>query len=237
MSSIYSYKSISQQFKDVDLKGRMVSGYFSAFNVKDSDGDIILPGAFKKSIDERGPKSNRPRIKWFLNHDSWQVPGVLKELQEDSYGLAYTGVVGTHNLGNDFLKMVDSGIITEHSHGFRIVTEERRDDVNYIKESYLYEGSSLTAWGANEFTPLTGVKQQFDKERIIERIKRLEKFCKDSDATDETIEALLIEVKQLSQLVVSLTTEPEQSTQPEKEEKAINLDVAAIYTHLQTIKF
>lgn len=204
---IYQYKAIPCEFKDIDKKEGIVKGYFSAFGVKDSDNDIVVKGAFAKSIKERGPASARPRIKWFLNHDATQVPGVLKELYEDDYGLAYTGKAGTHNLGRDFIKMAESGIITEHSHGFRVVAEEQKSDANYMTELYLYEGSSLTAWGANEYTPLTGMKSEDRIDKISERVKRLEKFCRNTDATDECVEGLLIEIKQLSQLLIDYSTQ------------------------------
>jgi hypothetical protein len=62
----------------------------------------------------------------------------------------------------------------------------------------LYEGSSLTSWGANEYTPMLGLKSMSGK---VERIKKLEKFIKHTDATDETIELLMLEIKQLYQLL------------------------------------
>lgn len=224
MEKIYQYKHLSFELKDIDNKEGIVKGYFSAFNAKDSDGDIIVPGAFQKSIDERGPKSTQPRIKWFLDHDPTQVPGVLLELKEDNYGLAYVGKAGTHALGRDFLKMAESGIITEHSHGFRTVKEEKKSDANYMYELFLMEGSSLKAWGANQYTPLTGVKSEIKAQQIADRIKRLESFCRNTDATDECIEGLLIEIKQLSQLLItSLTTSSsttqaaEKALEPEKE--------------------
>jgi hypothetical protein len=36
-----------------------------------------------------------------------------------------------------------------------------------LKEIQLWEGSSLTAWGANQLTPLTGIKGM-DKENVLE---------------------------------------------------------------------
>jgi HK97 family phage prohead protease len=224
MSKVYQYKSLNLELKDVDRKEGVVMGYFAAFGNKDSDGDIIVPGAFKKSIEERGPNSVHPRIKWFIDHDPTQVPGVLKALEEDAYGLKYTGKVGTHALGQDFLKMAESGIITEHSHGFRIISEERKSDANYITESFLMEGSALKAWGANQYTPLVGVKSELKAEQIADRIKRLEKFCKNTDATDDCIESLMIEIKQLSQLLIDLIKTSSSTTEavvetpmPEKE--------------------
>ena len=53
MNEILSYKSIVGEVKDVDTKKRVITGYLSGFDNKDYDGDIIVKGAFKKSIDER----------------------------------------------------------------------------------------------------------------------------------------------------------------------------------------
>jgi len=40
--------------QDVDLKSRTVTGYFSKFDNIDSDRDMIVYGAFSKTIKERG---------------------------------------------------------------------------------------------------------------------------------------------------------------------------------------
>jgi HK97 family phage prohead protease len=199
---IYGYKRLSQDIKDVDAKKGIVTGYFSAFNIKDSDGDIILPGSFKRSIEEWQPKG---RIKHLLNHDPRQPLGKITELREDSYGLYYESQIGKHNLGQDFIKMVESDLVKEHSIGFNIKGQRKAENANEIYDIVLYEGSSLTSWGANEYTPLLGLKSADDR---AQRIKRLEKFVKHSDATDETIELLMLEIKQLNQLVEDLSSVP-----------------------------
>ncbi|HEY4613744.1 MAG TPA: hypothetical protein VII11_12230, partial [Bacteroidota bacterium] len=53
----YLTKSIpvSIALKDVDQKKGIVMGYAAAFNNRDHDGDIIRPGAFKRTIAARGP--------------------------------------------------------------------------------------------------------------------------------------------------------------------------------------
>lgn len=205
---IYTYKNLSLEIKDVDKKEGIVSGYFSAFGMIDSDGDIIRPGSFVKSIQENGPDSAKPRIKHLMNHDPSKPLGVLKELKEDQYGLFYTSKVGTHALGQDFIKMVESDLVKEHSIGFRTIKESKNTKENYneITEVKLYEGSSLTGWGANEHTPLLGMKSDVDT--LNERIKAFEKFIRNTDATDETIEFCLLEIKQLAALVESMTTKP-----------------------------
>lgn len=216
MEKIYQYKHFEHQFKDVDTKEGIVTGYFSAFNNVDSDGDIIRKGAFVRTIQENGPKSRKPRIKHLLNHDPSKPLGNLLDLKEDDYGLYYESKVGTHQLGVDFLKMVESELIKEHSIGFRILKRNQLQDYEgYMKnpgagwfeitEIKLYEGSSLTAWGANENTPLTGMKEADKVSHLEKRIKSLEAFCRTSDASDECIEALLLEMKQWQSLFAEIT--------------------------------
>jgi HK97 family phage prohead protease len=166
----------------------------------DSDGDIMMPGAFKRSIQDWGPEA-KGRVKHLLNHDPSQPLGKIVELKEDSYGLYYRSQVGTHRLGQDFIKMVESGLIGEHSIGFRTLREQKAAEANEIHEVMLFEGSSLTAWGANEYTPILGIKSLEECTKIQEQIKTFEKFIRNSDVTDETIELCLIKVRQLAQAI------------------------------------
>jgi len=199
-SMIYNYKSFEANVKDVDSKKGEVSGYFSAFGMVDSDGDIIMPGAFKRSIQDWGPEA-KGRVKHLLNHDPSQPLGKIMELREDEYGLYYRSQVGSHKLGQDFIKMVESGLIGEHSIGFRTLREQAGMEANEIYEVMLFEGSSLTAWGANEYTPILGIKSLEQCAKIQEQIKTFEKFIRNSDVTDETIELCLIKVRQLAQAI------------------------------------
>ena len=219
MKAIFSYKTqiIPAAIKDVDGKKGIVTGYFAKFDNVDADGDIIRKGAFTKSILETGPASTQPRIKHLLNHNTNQPLGVLVTLSEDSFGLNYESQIGSHALGQDFIKMVESDLITEHSIGYQVMKfNQIQDYQDYMKnpavgmceltDLKLWEGSSLTAWGANQQTPLTGLKSaKEDLQALVNRQKNLEKFCRNSTATDETIELLLIECKQLTQLIIENT--------------------------------
>ena len=227
---IYNYKTLELEVKDVDKKEGIVSGYFSAFNIKDADGDIIHPGAFSKTIGDLFPKG---RIKHLMNHNPSQPLGKILELKEDSYGLFYRSQIGTHALGRDFIKMVESDLIKEHSIGFNDLTPEDKrkgDGFNNITEVKLYEGSSLTAWGANEFTPLVEMKGVNKLESIMDRVKNLEKFVRSTDATDETVELLLIQIKQLSQIIetMSSTQAADKAPEPPKESKEAVIDFLTI---------
>ena len=202
---IYNYKTFDLQVKDVDAKSGVVAGYFSAFASVDSDGDILMPGAFKRSIQDWGV-DGKQRIKHLLNHNPSQPLGKLTVLKEDNFGLYYESKIGTHQLGKDFIKMVESGLIGEHSIGFKTLREQKGSDANEIHDVMLFEGSSLTAWGANENTPLIGMKGMKNIEQIQDQIKSFEKFIRDSDVSDETIDLCLIKVKQLAQTIKQMQT-------------------------------
>jgi hypothetical protein len=203
-SMIYNYKHYDLEVKDVDAKSGTVTGYFSAFGMVDSDGDIMMPGAFKRSIQDWGP-DGKGRVKHLLNHNPSQPLGKINILKEDSYGLYYESKVGSHQLGKDFIKMVESGLIGEHSIGFRTLNEQKGTNGNELVDVMLFEGSSLTAWGANEHTPLLGLKGM-KIEKVQEQIKSFEKFIRESDVTDETIDLCLIKVKQLAQAVEQMNS-------------------------------
>lgn len=230
MDKLYIYKndSLSANITDADSKKGIVTGYFSKFNNVDGDGDIIKKGSFAKTIKEQGPNSGQPRIKHLLNHDPSQPLGKLISLKEDADGLSYESQIGTHTLGLDFIKMVESGLITEHSIGFKIVKRNQiqsYEDYNKrpekglfeISEIKLYEGSSLTAWGANPLTPITSLKSELNIDLILSHQFAIEKFCKNTDATDETIQMLLLHSKQLTQLICDIKNSivPTEITQPQ----------------------
>lgn len=221
---MYNYKSLGMEVKDVDAKKGIVTGYFSAFGMVDSDGDIIMPGAFKRSIQDWGPKG-KGRIKHLLNHDPSKPLGKIAELDEDGYGLKYESLVGTHSLGKDFIKMVESGLIAEHSIGFKTLREQKGAEANEIHEVMLFEGSSLTAWGANENTPLLGLKNMGTIADIQAQIKSFEKFIRDSDVTDETIDLCLIKVKQLAQALEQMSsTEAVIATPPQQKNDVVPVE-------------
>ncbi|MFD2597517.1 HK97 family phage prohead protease [Sphingobacterium corticis] len=191
-------KGINQGFKDVDVKQGIVTGYFAHFGSKDSDGDIIVAGAFAKSIRENGPESNHPRIKHLLDHNKKNAIAKITVLKEDDFGLYYESKAGRHTAGQDFLKMVEDGIITEHSHGYITLKEQQKADANYIYENILLEGSSLQFWGANANTPIIGIKSEIE---VIATITMLEKALRNATYTDETCIQLNERIKSLSSLL------------------------------------
>jgi HK97 family phage prohead protease len=206
-------KNCTLEVKDVTSDG-IVTMYVSAFDNIDSDGDVMVKGAYEKTISERGPKGSN-RIKQLWQHETWNPIGVPLEMEEDSMGLLVRSYISDIR-GGDYRKMYKEGIITEHSVGFQTMKEDRMQDARYIKEVKLWEYSAVT-WGANERTPV--LAKSNDKETIQReanrRYKAISKALRDGTYTDDTMHLFEVEVKYLTDLIISLTEPEQKATQDE----------------------
>lgn len=224
---MYKTKSIVGGLKDLDLKNRIVTGYLSAFGNKDHVGDIIIKGAFTKSIAERKDKI------FFLNQHNWDQPhGKFSVLQEDEKGLYFESTPLTDtSYSSDLLKLYDAGIINEHSIGFQTILDDfdEEKDARILKELKLYEGSNVTM-GANSETPFMGVKSGIKESG--DQIKRIIKMLRSGDVTDDTMALLEIALKQYEEHLINLgkeiAAEPVKATSPEPSD-----DTQAIYDALK----
>jgi HK97 family phage prohead protease len=164
------YKAIPS-FAKVE-EDRTVSGFASVFGNVDSYGDRVMPGAFKKSINE-----GMRRVKHLWSHNPFEPPtAAIKEIREagrrelpdeilDLYpdakgGLLVTRVYLDTPRGNEILEGIKTGAISEMSFGFDVMkweNEEVRDgelkgmNVRNLKELRLWDTSDVT-WGANSAT-------------------------------------------------------------------------------------
>ena len=145
--------------KDFDDTTRIVKGYASVFSNRDSDKDVIMKGAFKRSVKALGP-DGADRIKLLAQHKLDRPIGKMVVLKEDSEGLYMEAKFGTHREGEDYYRMTKEGIINEFSVGFNIVKAEENDsggdDISEIK---LWEVSMVTI-AANDKAIVTDVKSQ-----------------------------------------------------------------------------
>lgn len=185
--------------KDVDMSKRVVTGLASTFGNEDSDGDIMVPGAYAKTIQERGREGSN-RI-WHLDqhHVMRRVnkPKLLQEKTEgNTRGLYFETKFPDTQLGNDLLVLYQEGAITEHSVGIDVLARSEEDN-REIREVKLWEVSSVT-WGANPVTPSLGVKNKDGNEftaldAASEHMSRLRSVLKEgvSDAMAHRLELQL----------------------------------------------
>ena len=193
-------KSLGLIAKVEDVSERTVSAYWSNFGNKDFDGDIILKGAFKKTINDR---SKENPILFLKNHNFDNHISTAHEVFEDSKGLLARYKLPNTTQGNDTLEMYKEGFYNQHSIGFKTLQQDRENDANYIKEIKLFEGS-VVPFGANNLTPMVSITKslQFHYDTVPNSLQeeydnavRLMKCWKGSDEAflEIQVKALLLE--------------------------------------------
>jgi HK97 family phage prohead protease len=216
-ASIYSTKS-SGEIKDIDNNKREIAIYLSKFDNLDSDNDIIQKGAFKKSLNERGPGSQGNRKIQFLRHHDWTKQiGVFTKLEEDESGLFAVGKLGTSSLGEDAWRDYNEGIIREHSIGYQLLTDKvkfvkdesiKGGGYNLIQEVVLFEGSAVT-FGSNDLTNVVGVVKGQNKTKYIddvsEELVRVIGALSKGQGSDERLYSLEMRAKYLTAQLKSLS--------------------------------
>lgn len=208
----YQVKDISTAVEDIDMQSRKVKAVWARTGNIDLDNDIILPTAFTKTIAERGPKGKN--VVWSLvDHKSSMkyALGKPEELYMDGDMLvAITPIIETE-IGEDILKLYEAGLINQHSIGFSTVKSEFNNDsgIRTITELMLYEGSAVL-WAANPETPTLEVfKGNVEdlKEHLSVRLDKLCSAVKHGKFTDETFGILEIEIKQIQDAILQITTQ------------------------------
>ena len=183
--------------KDVDVERRMIEGYYSVFDYKDSDGDIMMKGCYTKTIKENGP-NGKNRIMHLYQHDPLTVLGKPSMLVEDEKGLYFRTAITDTQLGTDVLKLYRDGVLKEHSVGISFVRRDfsNEDEAYIVNEVKMWEGSTVT-WGANEMA-LGGMAKGSQKDQV-DQYKTLVRAFDSGDYTDETFMLIEMHIKNLEE--------------------------------------
>lgn len=197
------YKQTSIGIDDIDETNGIVSGYGSIFGNIDSDNDIILAGAYTKTLQENGS-----RVRYCNQHRIDQPLGKFTELREDGTGLYFVAQVPKTRMGEDILLLMKNGVITENSVGIMpIIKENRADGVRLLKECKLYEISCVTL-AANPMALITDAKGEINQDLLAKRFDILAKMIKKENVSDELGYAIEGELMKLKSLFVDVTTRP-----------------------------
>jgi HK97 family phage prohead protease len=119
------------------------SGYAAVFNNEDLGRDVILSGAFEKSL------ARRPagKVKMLRQHDPEEPIGIWLDLGEDKRGLRAKGKLILDTVkGRETYALMRAGALDGLSIGFRTVKDrfDRAKGVRYLEEIDLPEISVVT---------------------------------------------------------------------------------------------
>ena len=153
-------KYLNFQVKSVDLEEGVISGYASVFGNVDSYGDIVVRGAFSKSI-EKIEKTGKV-ISVFYGHnmeDPRANIGRVIELREDSRGLFFKAQLDLS--GNTYgllvYEQLKDGRLDSLSFGFSVINGANTEAGYELRELELYE-ISVVPIPANQEALITEVK-------------------------------------------------------------------------------
>lgn len=139
-------------------------GYASVFNKVDRGNDLILPGAFKRSVLDRGAES----IKLLWQHDPSAPVGFIEEIFEDSHGLYMRGkLLLDLEKAREAYRLLTAGVLDSLSIGFHTLQSDvRSDGVRLLKAVDLWE-VSLVTFPMNEGAKILSIKTENLPENIL----------------------------------------------------------------------
>lgn len=170
------------EVKEVEKDGiryGIIAGYASTYDI-DRVGDRVVPGAFKKTIDNFISKNRK--IRMFYQHDEDELIGGFDPvlMREDDKGLF---VVGEINLGVrrglEAYNLAKQGVLTDMSIGYSVIDFGMVKGIRELKEIELWE-ISLVSEPANPSARIVQVKSGIeDVKKACESKREIEKLFKE----------------------------------------------------------
>ena len=124
--------------------GLKVEGYASYFGEIDRGGDIVVKGAYAKSLTAHATRGGQVKMLW--QHDPAQPIGVWDEVREDARGLFVKGrILDEVARGREAAALIAAGAIDGLSIGYRTVKATKNDKgQRLLNELELWEVSLVT---------------------------------------------------------------------------------------------
>ena len=161
---------LTKQRLDIPLTVKSVSdsgefeGYGSVFGVKDSYSDIIVPGAFQKSLAAWQEKGRMPALLW--QHNMSEPIGIYTEMREDETGLFLKGrlLIDDDPLAKRAHAHMKAGSLSGLSIGYVLNDYEydKAKDAFVLKDIDLWE-VSLVTFPANDEARISNVKSLLER--------------------------------------------------------------------------
>ena len=144
--------------------GRTFKGHGSIFGNVDLGGDIVMPGAFNKSLKAN---DDLPLMAWM--HDITQIPGAWRKVAEDERGLAVEGELAKTQLGEDARTLMKMGAIKGLSIGYTIQDFDFDRDGNRLLRQVDAKEISIVSMPMNPAAVVSSVKSIMGTGSLRER--------------------------------------------------------------------
>ena len=175
------------------LNSREFEGHGSVFRNVDLGGDIVVPGAFKRSLATHAKAGTMPQMFWMHRPD--QVPGVWSDMREDDRGLYVKGELVDTALGNEMRTLLSRKAVRGLSIGYRATDTDYDADGNRIlKEVDLWE-VSLVSLAMNPMARVEAAKSRLSPQgEYVPTEREFERILRDAGCSRKTALTLVARV-------------------------------------------
>lgn len=148
------------EIKNLTEDGTFI-GYGAIFNNTDSYNDVIVPGAFNKTI-----KKNPKEIKFLYQHKHDSPIGYFSSIEQDDIGLKIQGHFLTElEKGKEAYLLCKNNVLNSFSIGYSVKDFEIIDKKRYLKDIDVRE-ISLVTFPANKDAIMLSFKSQKENNEI-----------------------------------------------------------------------
>lgn len=181
------------EVKKTDDQSGVFEGYASVFGEVDSHSDIVMPGAFTKSLAEDHKAKNR-LVPMLWHHDPASPIGVYREIAEDEKGLLVKGEINLDVArGREAYSLVKQGAISGLSIGYRTVRASKgKGDgaTRHLHELQLGE-ISLVTFPSGDTARVHGYKAA----EALQTLSECEQYLRDVGFTHKEAKAFIARAK------------------------------------------
>lgn len=169
------------------------SGYASVFGNVDAYGDMVMPGAFTKSLAEK-----KPALLW--QHNSREPIGVWQNFKENEKGLFATGQLLVDGVARakEAYALLKAGALNGLSIGYMLNEYEwvktNEEEFRKLTEIDLWE-VSLVTFPANDEARISDVKEAISE---LESVRDVEGYLREAGLSRSEAKGIISQLKTLS---------------------------------------
>lgn len=180
----------------LDIKGlseKEFEGHGSAFGNVDLGGDVVIPGAFTKTLAKHEKSGTLPQMFWM--HNPEKVPGKWLSISEDEYGLKVKGKLFDTPLGKEIHTLMKEGAVATLSIGYQTKDWDYDKDGNrLLKEIDLWEVSPVSL-AMNPLAQIAHVKTQMsERGEYVPSIREFERTLRDVGCSKTVAKRIIAKV-------------------------------------------
>jgi hypothetical protein len=175
------------------LSDREFEGHGSVFGNEDLGGDVVLPGAFKRTLAQHVKSGRLPPMFWM--HDPGRVAGKWLDMYEDDDGLHVKGVLAPTPLGDEIRTLLKMDAVSGLSIGYSTLDADYDDDGRrLLKEVELWE-VSVVSLPMNPLAQVTHAKSRLsERGEYVPTRREFERTLRDVGCSQQVAKTIITKV-------------------------------------------